>query len=109
MEKHVQLPPEVRLPPAAQDLPTGFWPHGWWKIMEIRIGIIPLPVYFLLLALIVGFVLTGKIPGEISVAIALLAVGGFTCSELGKHIPIVRDIGAAAIFATFIPSCLAFY
>lgn len=109
MEKRVQLPPEVRLPQATQDLPTGFWPHGWWKIMEIRVGIIPLPVYFLLLALIVGFVLTGKIPGEISVAIALLAVGGFTCSELGKRIPIVRDIGAAAIFATFIPSCLAFY
>ncbi len=105
----MQQPPEVRLPQAKPDLPAGFWPQGWWKIMEIRIGIIPLPIYFLLLALMAGFVLTGKVPGEISVAIALLAVGGFTCSELGKRIPIVRDIGAAAIFATFIPSCLVFY
>ena len=96
-------------PPPKNDLPTGFWPQGWWKIMEVRIGIIPLPIYLLLLALIVGFVVTGKIPTEISAAIALLAVGGFTCSELGKRIPLIRNVGAAAIFATFIPSCLVFY
>jgi malate:Na+ symporter len=96
-------------PPPKNDLPTGFWPQGWWKIMEVRIGIIPLPIYLLLLALIVGFVVTGKIPSEISAAIALLAVGGFTCSELGKRIPLIRNVGAAAIFATFIPSCLVFY
>lgn len=85
-----------------------FWPHGWWKLVEIRIGIVPLPVYLLLLALIIGFVATGKVPGEISVAIAVLSVGGFTCAELGKRLPLVRNIGAAAIFATFIPSYLAF-
>ena len=36
-------------------------------------------------------------------------MGGFTCAELGKRIPIIRNIGAAAIFATFIPSFLAFH
>jgi CCS family citrate carrier protein len=85
-----------------------FWPSGWWKLMEIRIGIIPLPVYFLLLALIAGFVLTGGLPTEINVIIAVLAVGGFTCGELGKRLPIVNRIGAAAIFATFIPSFLVY-
>ena len=30
-------------------------------------------------------------------------------SEIGKRLPIVRHIGAAAIFATFIPSALAYY
>jgi CCS family citrate carrier protein len=76
--------------------------------MEIRIGIIPLPVYFLLLALIAGFVLTGGLPTEINVIIAVLAVGGFTCGELGKRLPIINRIGAAAIFATFIPSFLVY-
>ncbi|CAN5424775.1 citrate/malate transporter CimH [soil metagenome] len=85
-----------------------FWPQGWWKLMETRIGIIPLPVYFVLLILIAGFVATGKVPGEISMSIAILAVGGFTCAELGKRLPVFRNIGAAAIFATFIPSWLAF-
>ncbi len=63
--------PEVRAASA-------FWPQGWWRIMEFRIGIVPLPVYLLLLALFAGFIATGSIPSEISVAIALLAVGGFT-------------------------------
>ena len=36
-------------------------------------------------------------------------MGGFTCAELGKRIPIIKNIGAAAIFATFIPSFLAFH
>lgn len=84
------------------------WPQGWWKLMEIRIGIVPLPIYILLLALIAGFVMTGKVPTDISVSIAILAVGGFSCAELGKRLPFFRNIGAAAIFATFIPSYLAF-
>jgi len=88
---------------------AAFWPQGWWKIMEFRIGVVPLPVYLLLLALAAGFVLTGKVPGEISVMIALITVGGFTCAELGKRLPLVRQVGAAAIFATFIPSCLVYY
>ena len=86
-----------------------FWPEGWWKLMEYRIGIIPLPVYLILLALIAGFAITGKVPGEISMAIAVLAFFGFTCAEIGKRMPILRNIGAAAIFATFIPSALTYY
>lgn len=88
---------------------TRFWPEGWWKLMEIRIGIIPLPVYLILFALIVGFAVTGKVPGEISMAIAVLAFFGFTCAELGKRLPLLRNIGAAAIFATFVPSALTYY
>ena len=94
---------------ARRDGSRAFWPQGWWKIMEVRIGVLPLPIYLLLLALLAGFVVTGKVPGEISVMIALISVGGFTCAELGKRLPVVRHIGAAAIFATFIPSCLVFY
>ena len=47
----------MSLPPAPSDKnsPTGFWPHGWWKIMELRIGILPLPVYLLLLFIVAWF------------------------------------------------------
>jgi len=88
---------------------TRFWPEGWWKLMEIRIGIIPLPIYVILFALIAGFAVTGKVPGEISMAIAVLAFCGFTCAELGKRLPLLRNIGAAAILATFVPSALVYY
>ena len=33
--------------PPAEGKPAAetFWPHGWWKMMEFRIGIIPLPTF----------------------------------------------------------------
>src|SRR5580693_1722118 len=89
--------------------PAPFWPGGWWKIVDAKIGIVPLPIFLVLLVVIAGFALTGKVPSDILMAIVLLSMGGFTCAELGKRIPIARNIGAAAIFATFIPSFLAFH
>jgi malate:Na+ symporter len=86
-----------------------FWPEGWWKLMEYRIGIVPLPVFILIGVLIAGLVMTGKVPSEISVAIIVFSFFGFACAEIGKRIPILRSIGAAAIFATFIPSALVYY
>ena len=87
----------------------GFWPKGWWAIVDYKIGIVPLPVFVILIAVIAGFALTGKVPSDILMAIVLLSMGGFACAELGKRIPIIRNVGAAAIFATFIPSYLAFH
>lgn len=87
-------------------VPAGFWPRGWWRVMEMRIGVIPLPVYVTLLAAIGYFVAAGKIPTELNMMIALLAVAGFTCAELGHRVPVINQIGGAAIFATFVPSFL---
>jgi malate:Na+ symporter len=92
-----------------QRAPGRFWPEGWWKLMEFRIGIIPLPVFILMGALIAGFVATGKISSEISMAIVVFSFFGFLFAEIGKRIPIIRNIGAAAIFATFIPSAMVYY
>ncbi|HEY3793634.1 MAG TPA: 2-hydroxycarboxylate transporter family protein, partial [Bradyrhizobium sp.] len=93
----------------SQDKAKAFWPERWWSVVDYKIGIIPLPVFLLLFLVIAGFALTGKVPSDILMAIVLLSMGGFTCAELGKRIPVIRNIGAAAIFATFIPSYLAFH
>jgi len=95
--------------PASQSSAKTFWPEQWWSIVDYKIGIIPLPIFVLLFLVIGAFALTGKVPSDILMAIVLLSMGGFTCAELGKRIPIIRNIGAAAIFATFIPSYLAFH
>ena len=95
--------------PDSREIDGGFWPKGWWKLLDFRIGIIPVPIYVLLVILITGFAFNGTVPSEISMFIAILAVGGFTCAEFGKRLPILRNVGAAAIFATFIPSALAYY
>src|SRR2546421_12955461 len=86
-----------------------WWPQGRWRIVDMRIGIIPIPIYVILVALLAGFTYTGDIKGEISIMIAILVIGGFTCAEIGKRTPVLRNIGAAAIFATFVPSALAYY
>jgi CCS family citrate carrier protein len=85
------------------------WPYVWWRLLDIKIGIVPLPIYLILAGLIATFLALGKLPNEICMMIAVLSVCGFGCAELGKRLPVVRNIGAAAIFATFIPSALAFY
>jgi malate:Na+ symporter len=96
--------------PVATDYPAEpWWPKGWWRIMDARIGIVPVPIYVVLFALLAGLTYTGDIKGEVSTMIAVLVIGGFTCAEIGKRTPILRSIGAGAIFATFIPSALAYY
>ncbi|MDR3515378.1 MAG: 2-hydroxycarboxylate transporter family protein [Azospirillaceae bacterium] len=91
------------------------WPNAWWKIVDLRIGIIPLPIYLLLIAIIALLMHSSpsgtgasKLSSDILVSIAILAVGGFTCGELGKRLPILKNLGASAILATFLPSYLVF-
>jgi malate:Na+ symporter len=82
------------------------WLSGVRLLADYRIGIIPLPVYVVLLALMVRFSLTGQINSEINMMIAALALGGFTCAAIGMHIPFVRSIGGAALVTIFLPSFL---
>jgi len=88
---------------------AGFWPYNWWKVMDYKIGIVPIPVYIVLVAIFAGLAAIGRVPSDILAAITLLSLGGFTCAEIGHRIPIIRSIGAGAIFATFIPSALVYY
>lgn len=86
-----------------------FWPEGWWRLMDVKIGIIPIPVYLILCALLTILTFEGEIKADAPTMIAVLVLGGFTCAEIGKRLPVLRAIGAGAIFATFIPSALAYY
>lgn len=105
--------PPVPAPSNSTPAP-GSWTQGWWKLMEIRVGILPLPVLVILTVVLVTFVemgkfpASGKTPNDVCTMLAVLAVGGFICAELGKRIPIIKEVGGGAIFATFIPSYLAF-
>src|SRR6187402_2127215 len=81
----------------------------WWAIFDARIGSLPVPVYFVLLAVLAAMTLRGKLASDLPTGIALVAVGGFTCAELAKRIPWIRHIGATSIFAAFIPSMLVYY
>jgi hypothetical protein len=61
--------------------------RGWWRLVDMRIGIIPLPLFPLMLALMAGFVWLGKLPPELTMMIPLIALGAYVCAEIGKSIP----------------------
>lgn len=78
----------------------------WWRMLDSKIGIIPLPVYPLILALIAALVWLGKLPADLTTMIPLIALGAYTTAEIGKRLPLIRRIGGPAIFTVFLPSYL---
>src|SRR5438067_2250207 len=82
--------------------------NRWWAFMDLRVGIVPLPVFAAAVLLLASYVSLGKVPADLTTNILTLTIGGFACAELGKHLPGLRKIGAAAILATFVPSFLVY-
>lgn len=80
----------------------------WWTILDFRIGIVPLPVLVAIVAIAAVFVQGGEVPADILMNVAVLAVGGFLCAEVGRRTPLLRHLGLAAILATFVPSFLVY-
>ena len=82
--------------------------NRWWRLMDTRVGIVPLPIFVVVLVLLGVYVRLGTVPADLTTNILTLTVGGFACAELGKHLPGLRRVGAAAILATFVPSYLVY-
>jgi malate:Na+ symporter len=87
-------------------------PHAavaaWWRIMDLRMGIVPVPVALVAVAVTAAFVRLGAAPSDILMNIVVLSVGGFFCAEIGKRTPGLKNLGLAAILATFLPSYLVY-
>jgi len=85
------------------------WLRVWLKLMDVQIGVVPLPVFVALLLVIGVMTWKGKVPSDLSMSIGVLAVGGFVFMELGKRVRLISVTGAAAIMAFVVPSALTFY
>ncbi|HEX5460067.1 MAG TPA: 2-hydroxycarboxylate transporter family protein [Steroidobacteraceae bacterium] len=85
------------------------WARAWQRVLEWRIGIVPVPVFVLLAAMTWYFVAADKLVTDLPMMIAVVTLFGFACAEIGQRIPGVRSVGGGAIFATFLPSALVFY
>jgi malate:Na+ symporter len=81
---------------------------AWWRVMDLRLGIVPAPVAAVGLAVVAAFVWLGAPPSDILMNIVVLSIGGFACAEIGKRTPGLRNLGLAAILATFLPSYLVY-
>src|SRR4051794_41233035 len=96
-------PDDAALATAEVLRPEPFWPTGWWRWMDTRIGIIPVPLYVILVALVAGLVYTGEIKPDAPTMIVVLAIGGVTRAPTRKRPPIPRHIRARAVFPPLIP------
>lgn len=85
------------------------WLRAWLKLMDVQIGVVPLPIFLALLAVIGVMTVKGKVPSDLSMSIGVLAVGGFVFMELGKRVRLISVTGAAAIMAFVVPSALTFH
>ncbi len=56
----------------------------WQKWMDFDLGIIPLPIYVLLIALLAAFTWLGTIKSDIATVIGIMAAFAFTLGELGQ-------------------------
>ena len=80
----------------------------WWKVMDSKVGVVPIPLFVCGFAIIGTFIALGKVPSDLPTNILVLILGGFACAQIGKYIPIFRKLGAPAILATFVPSYLVY-
>lgn len=81
-------------------------PALFWRLMDIRISFIPLPVYLALLGLVGGLLVLNQLKPDLPIMVAVIGLGGATCAEIGKRIPLLGKIGGAAIVSAFLPSYL---
>lgn len=71
-----------------------------------RIGLLPLPLFFVLLvALAVAIALPEK--GALASGLLLPVVGGFALAELGGRVPWMRNVGLDTMLVLIMPSWLA--
>ncbi|KAA9012525.1 2-hydroxycarboxylate transporter family protein [Niallia endozanthoxylica] len=78
------------------------------KIAHYKIGIIPIPLYIILAAIILGASYRGSLPNDMIGGFAVIMIIGILLGDLGMKIPILKDIGGPAILALLVPSTLVF-
>ncbi|MFT4271145.1 MAG: 2-hydroxycarboxylate transporter family protein [Pantoea sp.] len=78
--------------------------RGWHKLMDTHVGVLPVPVWLALIAVIAALTAVNGITQELAIVIALSATFAFTLGHLGNHLPVLKNIGGGAILVTFLPS-----
>ena len=84
-------------------------PGIWNKLMAIRIGPLPLPVYVVLAAITIAAAINHRLPNDLIGGLAVMMLSGFLLGDLGNKIPLLKNIGGSAILCLFVPSALLGY
>ncbi|HEX2928000.1 MAG TPA: 2-hydroxycarboxylate transporter family protein [Ruminiclostridium sp.] len=79
------------------------------KLLSIKVGVLPLPLYLIFAAIVFGAAYFQKLPADMIGGFAVIMVIGILLGDLGMRIPILKDIGGPAILSILIPSAAVFY
>lgn len=79
------------------------------KLMKIKVGSLPLPLYVVLAGIIFAAAVYGKLPADMIGGFAIIMALGMLLGDVGMKMPILKDIGGPAILSIFVPSIMVFY
>lgn len=79
------------------------------KVINYKIGIVPLPLYIIFVAIVYLCAITEKLPADLIGGFATILVIGTLLGHLGLKLPIIKNIGGPAILAIFVPSAMVYY
>lgn len=85
------------------------WAQRLQRMMDWRVGAVPVPVGMLLGLALWYFLVSGKVDTGLPMMIGVTALLSFVCAAIGQSIPGLRTVGGAVIVATFLPSALVYY
>lgn len=79
------------------------------KIKKIKIGFIPIYLYLILALGYVAMTVTNVVPeNDMLVALGIMTVFAYLLEEIGKNIPILKNIGGKVLVVTFLPAYLVY-
>lgn len=78
------------------------------KFFSLQIGIIPMPLYILLIVAYVLLTWGNQMPDDMLGTIGIMTLFSFILEEIGKHIPILKSLGGKVLVVTFLPSYLVY-
>ena len=79
------------------------------RVIRYKVGAVPLPLYVAMAAIVIGAALIKKLPIDMIGGFATIMMMGFLLGDLGSRLPVLKNIGGAAILCLFIPSALLGY
>uniref|UniRef100_UPI0034A0A555 2-hydroxycarboxylate transporter family protein n=1 Tax=Saccharibacillus sp. CPCC 101409 TaxID=3058041 RepID=UPI0034A0A555 len=82
---------------------------GDLKVMRLKVGVVPLPLYLVLAVIIFAAAALGRLPNDMIGGLAVIIILGILLSDLGFKLPLLKNIGGPAILSLMIPSFLVFW
>ena len=85
--------------------PTNFFS----KFTNAKVGVVPLPLYLVLAAVIFTASMYGKLPADMIGGFAVIIIMGILLGDIGLRVPILKEIGGPAILSIMVPSTMVFF